>query len=85
MHIYTSDASIIIRRACKVKGAEPKGPFIVLHRKMCYTGHAALLQSGNRTEVRHLNQALTDFIVAVAAQVTAYYLCKWLSGHHKGK
>ena len=28
---------------------------------------------------------LTDFIVAVAAQVAAYYLCKWLDGHHKGR
>ena len=28
---------------------------------------------------------LTDFLVAVAAQVTAYYLCKWLNSHHKGK
>ena len=27
----------------------------------------------------------TNFIVAVAAQVTAYYLCKWLNDHHKGK
>ena len=24
-------------------------------------------------------QVLIDFIVAVAAQVTAYYLCKWLN------
>ena len=28
---------------------------------------------------------LVDFLVAVAAQVTAYYLCKWLNNHHKGK
>lgn len=30
-------------------------------------------------------QTLTDFIVAVAAQVVAYYLCKWLNDHHKGQ
>ena len=30
-------------------------------------------------------QVLIDFIVAVAAQVAAYYLCKWLNDHHKGK
>ena len=28
---------------------------------------------------------LTSFLVAVAAQVTAYYLCKWLDSHRKGK
>ena len=27
----------------------------------------------------------TNFIVAVAAQVTANYLCKWLDSHRKGK
>ena len=27
----------------------------------------------------------TNFIVAVAAQVTANYLCKWLDRHRKGK
>ena len=42
--------------------------------------------SGNREEVSHtMIQVLIDFIVAVAAQVTAYYLCKWLNDHHKGK
>ena len=30
-------------------------------------------------------QTLIDFVVAVSAQVTAYYLCKWLDGHRKGK
>ena len=28
---------------------------------------------------------LTDFLVAVVAQVTAYYLCKWLNDHFKGQ
>jgi hypothetical protein len=30
-------------------------------------------------------QILTDFVMAVAAQVVAYYLCKWLDNHHKGR
>ena len=30
-------------------------------------------------------QILTDFVMAVAAQVVAYYLCKWLESHRKGK
>ena len=54
-------------------------------RCLCYTGCAALLQSGNREEVSPMEAILTDFLVAVAAQVTAYYLCKWLNSHHKGK
>ena len=60
--------------------------FVVLGQRLCYTGGAALLHSGNREEVSHtMIQVLIDFIVAVAAQVTAYYLCKWLNDHHKGK
>ena len=60
--------------------------FVELCGKVCYTGGAALLHSGNRREVSHrMIQVLIDFIVAVAAQVTAYYLCKWLNDHHKGK
>ena len=55
-------------------------------QSLCYTGGAALLHSGNREEVSHtMIQVLIDFTVAVAAQVTAYYLCKWLNDHHKGK
>ena len=54
--------------------------------RICYTKDAALLHSGNRREVSHrMIQVLIDFIVAVAAQVTAYYLCKWLNDHPKGK
>ena len=30
-------------------------------------------------------QILTDFVMAVAAQVVAYYLCKWLDNHHTGR
>ena len=28
---------------------------------------------------------LTNFLVAVAAQVAAHFLCKWLESHRKGK
>ena len=41
--------------------------------------------SGNRGEVSSMQAILTDFLVAVAAQVTAYYLCKWLNDHFKGQ
>ncbi len=41
--------------------------------------------SGNRGEVSAMQAILTDFLVAVAAQVTAYYLCKWLNDHFKGQ
>ena len=30
-------------------------------------------------------QILVDLIVAVAAQVIAYYLCKWLDNYRKGQ
>ena len=50
--------------------------FVELCGKVCYTGGAALLHSGNRREVSHrMIQVLIDFIVAVAAQITACYLC----------
>ena len=32
-----------------------------------------------------MNSILVNFLVAVTAQVTANYLCKWLDRHHKGK
>ena len=32
-----------------------------------------------------MNSILGNFLVAVAAQVTANYLCKWLDRHSKGK
>ena len=28
---------------------------------------------------------IIEFIVSVAAQVVAYFLCKWLESHRKGK
>jgi len=42
-------------------------------------------QSGNRGEVSWMSEILMNFFVAVAAQVAAYYVCKWLDDHHKGK
>ena len=47
--------------------------------RICYTKDAALLHSGNRREVSLMVQILTDIIVAVAAQVIADCLCKWLA------
>ena len=32
-----------------------------------------------------MNSILVNFLVAVAAQVAATYLCKWLESHRKGK
>ena len=36
-------------------------------------------------EVSRMIDIFTNFIVAVAAQVAATYLCKWLESHRKGK
>lgn len=52
--------------------------------ELCYTVPAALLQSGNREEVNGVEH-LSNFLVAVAASVVAYYIRKWLDGHGKGK
>lgn len=32
-----------------------------------------------------MDTILTNFLVAVAAQVAAHFLCKWLESHRKGK
>ena len=32
-----------------------------------------------------MDTILTNFLVAVAAQVAAHFLCKWLERHRKGK
>ena len=32
-----------------------------------------------------MNSIIINILVAVAAQVTANYLCKWLESHRKGK
>ena len=54
------------------------------HPLFCYTGQAALLQSGNRKEVSAL-EFLTSILVAVEAGVISHCVCKWLDGHGKGK
>ena len=53
--------------------------------RICHTKDAALLHSGNRREVSLMVQIVTDIIVAVAAQVIADRLCKWLDSCHKGQ
>ena len=53
--------------------------------RICNTKDAALLHSGNRREVILMVQIVTDIIVAVAAQVIADRLCKWLDSCHKGQ
>ena len=45
---------------------------------LCYTVHAALLHSHDRGKEVETMDALITFIQTVAAQVVAYYLCKWL-------
>ena len=32
-----------------------------------------------------MDTILTNFLEAVAAQVAAHFLCKWLESHRKGK
>ena len=58
---------------------------IAMFCRICYTKNAAPLHSGNRREVSRMIDIFTNFIVAVAAQVAATYLCKWLESHRKGK
>ena len=53
--------------------------------RICYTKDAALLHSGNRRVVSRMVQILTDIIVAVAAQMIADRLCKWLDNYRKGQ
>lgn len=53
--------------------------------RICDTKDAALLHSGNRREVSLMVQIVTDIIVAVAAQVIADRLCKWLDNYRKGQ
>jgi hypothetical protein len=32
-----------------------------------------------------MEEFLTNLILSIAASVIAYYICKWLDGHGKGK
>ena len=55
------------------------GLFVVLGQSLCYTGTAALLRSPSRgKEVESHMDNLIAFFQTVAAEVVAYYLCKWL-------
>lgn len=42
-------------------------------------------KSGNRKGVALVDITLTSFLVSVVASVVAYYICKWLDSHGKGK
>ena len=54
---------------------------VAFYMILCYTGHAALSPIWQQG----MSEILMNFFVAVAAQVAAYYVCKWLDDHHKGK
>ena len=52
--------------------------FVVLGQGLCYTGIAALLRSPCRGKEVNPMENLVTFFQTVAAEVVAYYLCKWL-------
>lgn len=86
LNIYTFTDTIIIQS----KGGVKRKRLIYLSKiamlcRICYTKDAALLHSGNRREVSLMVQIVTDIIVAVAAQVIADRLCKWLDNYRKGQ
>lgn len=67
----------------KCAGALPLDP-LPASAALCYTGPAALLHPSNGKEVSIMDGVIT-FFVSVVASVVAYYVCKWLDGHSKGK
>ena len=86
LNIYTFTDPIIIQSKGGVKRKHLAHlSKIAMLCRICYTKDAALLHSGNRREVSRMIDIFTNFIVAVAAQVAATYLCKWLESHRKGK
>ena len=86
LNIYTFADPIIIQSKGGVKRKHLTHlSKIAMLCRICYTKDAALLHSGNRREVSRMIDIFTNFIVAVAAQVAATYLCKWLESHRKGK
>ena len=86
LNIYTFTDPIIIQSKGGVKRKHLTHlSKIAMLCRICYTKDAALLHSGNRREVSRMIDIFTNFIVAVAAQVAATYLCKWLESHRKGK
>ena len=71
----------MVKRNCKASSCQ---------KLQCPVGYAILkvlpfLHSGNRKEVSRMAEILTNIIVAVVAQVTANYVCKWLDDHTNGK
>ena len=86
LNIYTFTDPIIIQSkgGVKRKHLAHLSKIAMLCRR-CYTKDAALLHSGNRREVSLMVQIVTDIIVAVAAQVIADRLCKWLDNYRKGQ
>ena len=77
-------------------GTGPSRLCVVICRKLHTVDFCAILvalpfpfwhQKGVRTDELNFSQLsrLVNFLVAVAAQVTANYLCKWLDSHRKGK
>lgn len=86
LNIYTFTDPIIIQSKGGVKRKHLTHlSKIVMLCRICYTKDAALLHSGNRREVSLMVQIVTDIIVAVAAQVIADRLCKWLDNYRKGQ
>ena len=86
MNIYTLTDPIIIQGKGGVKRKHLTHlSKIAMLCRICYTKDAALLHSGNRREVSLMVQIVTDIIVAVAAQVIADRLCKWLDNYRKGQ
>lgn len=58
---------------------------LVLITVSCYTDFACLHYTGNRKEVRIMEPLLINLFLAVAANVIADRICKWLDGQRKGK
>ena len=86
LNIYTFTDPIIIQSKGGVKRKHLAHlSKIAMLCRICYTKDAALLHSGNRREVSRMVQIVTDIIVAVAAQVIADRLCKWLDNYRKGQ
>lgn len=86
LNIYTFTDPIIIQSKGGVKRKHLAHlSKIAMLCRICYTKDAALLHSGNRREVSRMVQILTDIIVAVAAQMIADRLCKWLDNYRKGQ
>lgn len=58
---------------------------LVLITVSCYTDFACLHYIGNRKGVCIMGPLIINFLLAVAANVLADRICKWLDGQRKGK